>query len=127
MIRSGKHGSIAASGTVVVEAVVRGAHFLFDVLQGAYNTHVERAEMRFAPVKPRSWREIQMGMRQSHIRFDDFDQEPGQVDNWAAELVPGCRVTTHCGFDRRIPPYRKLFPVVVDGRSLRHAPFHRSG
>lgn len=124
--RNIKRGSIASTG-VVVETMVRGAHFLFEILQGAYNTHVERAEMRFAPVKPRSWREIQMSMRQSGVRFDDFKQEVDHVDNWTAELVPGCRGTTHCGSDRKIPPCRILLPVVVDSRSLRYAPFHDSG
>ncbi len=58
MIPNAKHGSIFA----VVEAAAmcgrRGAHLLFDALQGAYDTHMERAEMRFAPVKSRSWRDI---------------------------------------------------------------------
>jgi ribosomal protein L34E len=106
--------------------VVRGAHFLFELLQGAYNTHAERAQMRLAPVKSRSWREIQMSMRQSDVRFDDFKQELDHVDNRAAELVPGCRVTTRRGSDKKLPPCRILLPVVVDGRSLRHVPFQCS-
>jgi hypothetical protein len=62
MIQDAQVSSMPALGTVVIEAVVthgrRGAHFLLEVLQGAYDTHMERAQMRFAPVKPRSWREI---------------------------------------------------------------------
>jgi hypothetical protein len=78
--------------TVVIEAAVthgrRGAHFLFEVLQNAYEAHMERAEMRLAPVKPRSWREIHMSMRQSDVRVHDFKQGPDHADNCAAELVP---------------------------------------
>jgi hypothetical protein len=62
MIPNAKRGSIFAFATVVVEAVAmygrRSAHLLFDVLQGAYHTHTERVQMRFAPIKPRSWRDI---------------------------------------------------------------------
>jgi hypothetical protein len=58
MISNAKRGSIF----VIVEAVAtrgrRSAHLLFDALQGAYDTHMERAQMRLAPVKPRSWRDI---------------------------------------------------------------------
>jgi hypothetical protein len=92
MTRDAKRGSITAFATFVIEFIVnhgrRGAHFLFEVLKGAYDTHMERAEMRLAPVKPRSWREIQMGMRQSGVRVDDFKQRLDQVDDRAAELVP---------------------------------------
>jgi hypothetical protein len=36
----------------------RGAHMVFEALQGAYETHMERALMRLAPVNSRSWRDI---------------------------------------------------------------------
>jgi hypothetical protein len=92
MTRDAKRGSIPAFATFVIEVIVthvcRGAHFLFEVLQGAYDTHMERAQMRLAPVKPRSWREIQMGMRQSSVRVYDFKQVLDQVDDRIAELVP---------------------------------------
>ena len=39
-------------------ASIHSAHWLFDVLHGAYDNHMERAQMRLAPVKPRSWRGI---------------------------------------------------------------------
>jgi hypothetical protein len=45
-----------------VEAVTiyvrHSAHLLIDVLQGVYDTHMEHAQMRLAPGKPRSWRNI---------------------------------------------------------------------
>jgi hypothetical protein len=92
MTRDAKRGSIPAFATVVIEAVVtygrRGAQFLFEALQGVFDTHMERAQMRLAPVKPRSWREIQMSMRQSDIRVDGFKQGLDHVDDCAAELVP---------------------------------------
>jgi hypothetical protein len=92
MTRDAKRGSIPVFATVVIEAVVthgrRGAHFLLEVLQDAYEAHMERAQMRLAPVKPRSWREVQMGIRQSDVRIDDFKRGLDQVDNCAAELVP---------------------------------------
>jgi hypothetical protein len=57
-----KHGFIFEVATVVVEAVAgwghRSAHLMSDVLQGAYDTHMERVQMRLAPVKPRLWRDI---------------------------------------------------------------------
>jgi hypothetical protein len=92
MTRDANRASIPAFATVVIKAVVthgrRGARFLFEVLQGAYDSHMERAQMRFAPARPRSWREIQIGMRQSDVRFDDFKQGLDRVDNYVAELVP---------------------------------------
>jgi hypothetical protein len=92
MTRDAKRALIPALAAVVIKAVIthgrRGAHFLFEVLQGRYDSHMERAQMRFAPVRPRSWREIQIGIRQSDVRFDDFKQGLDHVDNCAAELVP---------------------------------------
>jgi hypothetical protein len=45
-----------------VEAVAiygrRSAHLLIDVLQVVYDAHMERAQMRLAPRKPRSSRNI---------------------------------------------------------------------
>jgi hypothetical protein len=55
MIPNAKRASIFAFATVVVKAV---AMRLFDLLQGAYDSHMEQAQMRLAPVKPRSWRDI---------------------------------------------------------------------
>lgn len=31
---------------------------VLETLQHAYDTHMERAQMRLAPARPRSWREI---------------------------------------------------------------------
>lgn len=57
MIPNAKRGSIFAFATGVVEAVARcvrrSAHLLVDVLQGAYDSHMEQAQMRLAH-KPRS-------------------------------------------------------------------------
>jgi hypothetical protein len=51
MIPNAKRGSIFAFATVVVEVVAmcsrRSAHLLFDVLQGAYDSHMEQTQMRF--------------------------------------------------------------------------------
>lgn len=60
MIPNAKRGSIFAFATVVVEAVAscRSAHLLFEVLKGAFDSHMEQVQMRLAPVKPRSWRDI---------------------------------------------------------------------
>jgi hypothetical protein len=62
MIPDAKRGWIFAFATVVVEAVAmhgrRSARLLFGMLQGAYDSHMERAQMRLAPVRPRSWRDI---------------------------------------------------------------------
>ena len=62
MILNAKRGSVFAFATVIIETVVaygrHGAHLLFEVLHGAYDTQMEKAQMRLAPVKPRSWREI---------------------------------------------------------------------
>jgi hypothetical protein len=52
MIPNAKCGSMFFAGAVVM------LHRLFDVLQGAYESHMERAQMRLAPVTPRSWRDI---------------------------------------------------------------------
>jgi hypothetical protein len=52
MIHNAKCGSMFVTGAVVM------LHRLFDVLQGAYDNHMERAQMRLAPVTPRSWRDV---------------------------------------------------------------------
>ena len=62
MIANAKRGSIFAFEIAIVEAAatcgLRSAHLLFDTLQGAYDLHKERAQMRFAPDKSRSWSDI---------------------------------------------------------------------
>jgi hypothetical protein len=35
-----------------------GGRMVVDALQRAYDTHLERAQMRLAPAKTRSWRDI---------------------------------------------------------------------
>jgi hypothetical protein len=50
-----------------VLAFTRSAHLLFDALLGAYDSHMEQAQMRLAPIKPRSWRDIpRAGRRLAH-------------------------------------------------------------
>jgi hypothetical protein len=61
MIPNAKHGSIFVAIEAVAMCGRRSAHLLFDLLRGAYDTHMERAQMRLAPVKPRSWRDIPRG------------------------------------------------------------------
>jgi len=72
MIPNAKLGSIFAAIAVVEEAAMcgrRSAHLLFDALQGAYDNHVERAQMRLAPVKSRSSRDIpRAGAQDSYHR-----------------------------------------------------------
>jgi hypothetical protein len=61
MIPNPKRGSIFAFAAVVEAAAMcnrRSARLLFDTLQGAYDIHMERTQMRLAPVKWRSWRDI---------------------------------------------------------------------
>jgi hypothetical protein len=62
MIPNARRGSIFAFATAGVEAAamcgLQSAYLLLDALQGAYDTHMERAQMRLAPVRPRSWRDI---------------------------------------------------------------------
>jgi len=62
MIPNAKRGTRFALAITVVEAAAicgrNTAHLLFDALQGAYDGHMERAQMRLAPVKSRSWRDI---------------------------------------------------------------------
>jgi hypothetical protein len=55
MTPNAKLSWIFAFAIAVVEAAAR---LLSGALQGAYDTHMERAQMRLAPVKPRSWRDI---------------------------------------------------------------------
>jgi hypothetical protein len=49
---------LAAVMTAVGEHIRRGGQLLVEVLQGAYDAHMDRAQMRLAPLKLRSWREI---------------------------------------------------------------------
>ena len=44
------------------------ARLLFDALQRAYDIHMERAQMRLAPVKSRSWRDIPRAGAQDSYR-----------------------------------------------------------
>ena len=63
MTPNAKRGSIFAFAIAVAETAVtsgrRCANLLFDALERAHHTHMERSQMRLAPVNPRSWREIQ--------------------------------------------------------------------
>jgi hypothetical protein len=71
MIPNAKRGSIFAAIAVVEAAAMcgrRSAHLLFDALQGAYDIHMERAQMRLAPVKSRSWRDIPRAGAQDSYR-----------------------------------------------------------
>jgi len=62
MIPNAKCGWLFALAITVVEAAAmcgrRSAHLLFEALHGAYDGHMERAQMRLAPIKSRSWRDI---------------------------------------------------------------------
>lgn len=51
-------GSATAAAQAFVEFVRQGGTVMLDILQGAYDSHLERAQMRLAPAKPRSWRDI---------------------------------------------------------------------
>lgn len=54
-----KRGSILATVFATVGRYRRHAgHLLVEALLGAYESHMERAQMRLAPVKFRSWCEI---------------------------------------------------------------------
>lgn len=60
--KSTEKAMIFALPTVVIEVVVtygrRGAHLVFEALHGAYDTHMERAQIRLTPIKQRTWCEI---------------------------------------------------------------------
>jgi hypothetical protein len=59
MIPSSKRGAVFASAfSPVGELSRRIGHLLVNALQSAYDSHMERAQMRLTPVKFRSWREI---------------------------------------------------------------------
>lgn len=45
--------------TAMGERSRRAGHLLVEAVQGAYDSHMERAQMRLAPPRLRSWREIQ--------------------------------------------------------------------
>jgi hypothetical protein len=47
-----------AARQALVKYSRRSGSLVLETLQHAYDTHVERAEMRLAPAKPRSWRDI---------------------------------------------------------------------
>lgn len=47
--------------TAVQKALVKirhGGRLALEALQRAYDAHLERSQMRLAPARPRSWREI---------------------------------------------------------------------
>jgi hypothetical protein len=56
MIRDSKRNPVFA--TIFTAVGRRTGHLLVEAVQGAYNRHVERAQMRLAPLKLRSWSEI---------------------------------------------------------------------
>jgi hypothetical protein len=75
MITNAKRDSIFAFEIAIVEAAAmcgrRSAHLLFDTLQGAYDLHMERVQMRLAPDKLRSWRDIpRAGGQDSYRRIE---------------------------------------------------------
>jgi hypothetical protein len=76
MTPNAKRGSIFAFAIAVAEATVtcgrRSANLLFDALEGAYHTHMERVQMRLAPVNPRSWREIP----RAEVQKDRYRRRP---------------------------------------------------
>jgi len=72
MIPNPKRGPIFAFAIAVVEETAmcgrRGAHLLFGALLGAYHVHMERSQMRLAPAKSRSWRDIPRAGAQDSYR-----------------------------------------------------------
>jgi len=59
MTHDAKRGSIFAFAIgAAARCGRRSTRLLFDTLHGAYDAHLERVQMRLAPVKPRSWRDI---------------------------------------------------------------------
>ena len=71
MIPIAKRCSMFAAIAVVEAAVMCGrcsARLLFEALQRAYDIHRERAQMRLAPVKSRSWRDIPRAGTQDSYR-----------------------------------------------------------
>jgi len=74
MIPNARRGTIFAAIAVVEAAAACGrcsTHLLFDALQGAYDIHMERAQMRLAPVKSRLWRDIpRAGAQGSYRRIE---------------------------------------------------------
>jgi hypothetical protein len=62
MIPHSNHRSIFALATAAPQAFVKyGRHrgtLVLEALQRAYETHMERAQMRLAPAKSRSWHDI---------------------------------------------------------------------
>lgn len=59
MITNSNRHSKSKFATVQLARVGRFCgHLLLDALRRAYEAHIERAQMRLAPVKPRSWRDI---------------------------------------------------------------------
>ena len=43
---------------LVLKGIRRSGQLVLRALERAYDTHLEVAQMRLAPVKPRSWRDI---------------------------------------------------------------------
>jgi hypothetical protein len=62
MIAHSNRRSIFKFATAAPQAFVKygrhGGNLVLDALQHAYDTHMERAQMRLAPAKSRSWRDI---------------------------------------------------------------------
>jgi len=62
MIPHSNPRSIFGFATAAPQAFVKygrhGSRLVLDALQHAYDSHTERAQMRLAPAKPRSWRDI---------------------------------------------------------------------
>lgn len=63
MIVNSKRGPIAASILSSTLPTVthygrRAGHLLVEAVHYAYDSHMEKAQMRLAPARPRSWREI---------------------------------------------------------------------
>jgi hypothetical protein len=62
MIPHSNRRSISEFATAAPQALVeygrQGGSLVLDVFQRAYDTHMERAQMRLAPAKSRSWRDI---------------------------------------------------------------------
>jgi hypothetical protein len=62
MISHSNRRSIFEFATAAPQAFVKygrhGGRLALDALQRAFDTHMERAQMRLAPAKSRSWRDI---------------------------------------------------------------------
>jgi hypothetical protein len=70
MIANSNRRSIFELATAAPRAFVkygrRRARLMLEALQGAYDSHLERAQMRLAPARSRSWRDIQRAGAHHH-------------------------------------------------------------